>query len=133
MPKLDLSFSANFLQQTSDLKLSGNLDFSLLSQISAGELRSLLKRFFEKIDMKQVPGHRRANRVFLELRHFIAHFFRTLHILQLKNNEVTATVSYQTSREQPVSTPPVWLKHSQDGIDFDVWKNVFWYNFWYKV
>ena len=29
MPKLDLSFFANFLQQTSDLKLSGNLDFSL--------------------------------------------------------------------------------------------------------
>ena len=40
MPKLDLSFSANFLQQTSDLKLSGNLDLSLFSQISAGELRS---------------------------------------------------------------------------------------------
>ena len=38
MPKLDLSFSANFLQQTSDLKPSGNLDLSLFSQISAGNL-----------------------------------------------------------------------------------------------
>ena len=42
MPNLDLSFSANFLQQTSDLMLSGNLDFSLYSQISAGKLRSYL-------------------------------------------------------------------------------------------
>ena len=41
MPKLDLSFSANFLQQTSDLKLSGNLDFSLFPQISAGKLNSI--------------------------------------------------------------------------------------------
>ena len=40
MPKLDLSFSANFLQQTFDLKLSGKLDLSLFSQNSAGELRS---------------------------------------------------------------------------------------------
>ena len=32
MPKLDLSFSANFLQQTFDLRLSGNLDLSLFSQ-----------------------------------------------------------------------------------------------------
>ena len=40
MPKLDLSFSAIFLQQTSDLELSGNLDFSLFPQISAGKLRS---------------------------------------------------------------------------------------------
>ena len=40
MPKIDLSFSANFLQQTFNLKLSGILDLSLFSQISAGELRS---------------------------------------------------------------------------------------------
>ena len=40
MPNLDLSFSANFLQQTSDLKLSGKIDLSLFSQISAGGLRS---------------------------------------------------------------------------------------------
>ena len=40
MPKLDLSFSANFLQQNSDLKLSGTFDFSLYSQISAGKLTS---------------------------------------------------------------------------------------------
>ena len=40
MPKLDLSFSANVLQQTSDLKLSGNLYLGLFSKISAGELRS---------------------------------------------------------------------------------------------
>ena len=44
MPKLDLSFSANFPQQTSGLKLSGNIDFSLFSQISAGELRSYFSR-----------------------------------------------------------------------------------------
>ena len=46
MPKLDLSFFAIFLQQTSDLKLSGNSDLSLFSQISARELRSYFSRKF---------------------------------------------------------------------------------------
>ena len=48
MPKLYLSFSAYFLQQTSDLKLSGNLDLSVFSQTSAGELRSYFSWKFRK-------------------------------------------------------------------------------------
>jgi len=36
------SLSADFLQQTPDLKLSRNLDLSLFLQISAGKLRSYL-------------------------------------------------------------------------------------------
>ena len=36
------SLSADFLQETPDPKLSGNLDLSLFSQISAGKLRSYL-------------------------------------------------------------------------------------------
>ena len=40
MAKLDLILSADFLQETPDLKLSGNLDLSLFPQISAGNLRS---------------------------------------------------------------------------------------------
>ena len=42
MAKLDIVLSADFFQDTPFLKLSGNLDFSLFSQISAGKLRSLL-------------------------------------------------------------------------------------------
>ena len=34
------SLFADFLQETPDLKLSGNLDLSLFPQISAGKLRS---------------------------------------------------------------------------------------------
>ena len=40
MAKLDIVLSADFLQETPDLEISGNLDFSFFSQISAGELRS---------------------------------------------------------------------------------------------
>ena len=39
MAKVDIVLSADFFQETPDLKLSGNLDFSLFSQISAGKLR----------------------------------------------------------------------------------------------
>ena len=39
MAKLDIVLSADFIPETPDPKLSGNLDFSLFSQISAGKLR----------------------------------------------------------------------------------------------
>ena len=42
MAKLDIDLSADFSKETPFLKLSGNLDFSLFSQTSAGKLRSLL-------------------------------------------------------------------------------------------
>ena len=40
MAKIELILSADFFQETPDLKLSGNLDLGLFPQISAGKLRS---------------------------------------------------------------------------------------------
>ena len=40
MAKIDLILSADFFQETPDLKLSGNLDLGLFPEISAGKLRS---------------------------------------------------------------------------------------------
>ena len=60
MAKLDIVLSADFLQETPDLKLSGNLELSL-SQISAGNLRfyafwKIDHSFFRKF--LQISKHR---------------------------------------------------------------------------
>ena len=39
MEKLDIVLFAEFFQETPDLEFSGNLDFSLFSQFSAGKIR----------------------------------------------------------------------------------------------
>ena len=63
MPKLDLSFSANFLQQTPDIKLSGNLDPSLFPQLSAGKLRSYAFWKFRSDSRPQIfPGKPQISR-----------------------------------------------------------------------